>query len=212
MDKFLIVPTAKFISEVKPVVKAALSECERVLRLRKKVQINLLHTTDQFVIKKMGGTTGFTPNAGTINISINTKTKGWKKSLKSTAAHEYNHAARLQATNTDPYEYSLRETIAFEGLAQVFEEELTGELPSHAKAISKEKARKLWKKIKPLLGKKDYDIYYRVFLKEKDKEFPHWGGYTLSYLIIKKRKEELGFGWNKLMKLNSKKLVGKGLD
>lgn len=210
MSMYSIRPDINLLKRVEPIVKSALKKCEKALKPLNKIKFNITTTSDEFITKRMGGTSGFTHNKKTIEIKVNPSARGWPQSLKSTIAHEFNHALRFQLTGKGFENYTLRDTIALEGLGQCFEEEMFGKTPPWAKAISKDKAIRLWKKIMPKLRNKSFDFYSKLFF-GKGKEFPLWGGYTISYLIVKKRKEELDLSWKELMKLSSKKLIGNGL-
>jgi|SRR3989344_767327 len=210
MKSFQILPDKKFLAKVTPVIVNALKECEKIITPKKKVQIIVSPTSDAFVTKKMGGSSGITQSGTLINISINPSAKTWKAALYSTVAHEFNHAVREQHFNQyKNWNCALLDNIANEGLAQCFEEHITGITPLWAKAISKTLAKKLWKKIQNILKKKSYENYKKVFYGYNG--FPAWGGYTLAYLIVKQKVEETNYDWKKLAKMNSKNLIGNGL-
>ncbi|HLC59722.1 MAG TPA: DUF2268 domain-containing putative Zn-dependent protease [archaeon] len=204
--------TKEFIAKVKPLVKKYLEEAELFLMPKKPVKINLVYTSSPHVIKDMGGSTGFTWE-NNITLEINTETKGWKDRLRGTVMHEFNHAMRYQITGKSFDDYAFIDSFAMEGLAQCFEEHITGNINPWSKAISKTKARIMWRKIKPLLNEKNNgNLYQRIFLSRNDKTFPHWTGYTVSYLTLSKKLKELDLEWPEIMKIDSKSLVANGLE
>ncbi len=211
MSKFQICPDEKFLSEVKPVVKKTLERCEKILKPKEKYSVVISPTFDKFITNKMGGTSGFTfQDSKTISIVVNRSAKDWRDSLEKTVAHEFNHIIRFEMVKKKELKYSLLDRLAFDGLAECFEFEVTGQTCQCAKSLSEIVAKKLWRRIKPKLNLISLDLCNQIFYGSK--YFPHWGGYTLSFLIVKKKKEELGINWNKLMQMNSKKLIGNGLD
>jgi uncharacterized protein YjaZ len=208
--KLTIEPDVAFLKAVRPVLRKSVEECNRVLPLKKPIMINLAKSFEKFVIQKMDGGHGRTVDMGNIELFVSTEAKNWKQSVRSTIAHEFNHAARLQYTRKSWEGFKVIDTIASEGLAQCFAEQVTGYKAPYSHAISEKKARAVWRNIKPLLGKADHEIYKTIFLLDS-KKFPHWSGYTVSYMIVKKKVEELGLPWEKLMRMDSRSIVGKGL-
>ena len=212
MNKFKICPNEKFLSEVKPVVKKTLERCEKFLKPKRKYFVVISPTYDTFVKTEMGGSSGNTDDVGkNMFVSVNTENKEWKRSFIGSVSHEFNHIVRLQSAGKNFFKFSIAEMIALDGLAQCFEEDMSGYKAPYSNAITISEAKRLWKKIKSKLNNIDPYFYRKLFFGDY-KSFPHWGGYTLSYLIVKKRKEELGLSWPELMKIDAKKLIGDGLD
>lgn len=204
-----ILSNEKFLRLVNPIANKTLRKCEEILKPAKNYAVAIGPTLDSFVIKKMDGSTGYTEDKQRMAIALSTRPKNWRKGLESTLAHEFNHIIRLQYLNKNNfYNDKLIDSIASEGLAQVFEEEVTGKRPPYASAISKKVAKQLWAKIRTY---KEDDYFSRFFVNLSDKKYPHWCGYTIAYLIIKRRRKEIGFSWKKLMNMPSKKLVDAGL-
>ncbi|MBI4896250.1 MAG: hypothetical protein HY832_01760 [Candidatus Aenigmarchaeota archaeon] len=204
-----ILVSKKFIGHMNPIVRQTVQKCEKKLRPKIPYVIDVAPTNDKFVIKKMGGSTGWTPSNQKINLDVSTESRHWKKSLESSVAHEFNHVIRMQYLGLNSSnEFTMIDTVAFEGLAQVFEEEITEKQSPYSKAISEKEATKIWKSMKSY---KKSDYYWTFFPNSWQKKYPLWCGYTVAYLIVKKRKSELDLTWTELMRLNSKKLVGKGL-
>jgi uncharacterized protein YjaZ len=158
----------------------------------------------------MQGATGWSYGRGHAKIWVNISVNGWEMALARSVVHEFNHSVRAQRTKRMFKEHTLLDTIASEGLAQCFEETVCGRKPPYATAITLKQARQVWKSVKPELNRSDEKIYRSLFF--GDEEFPHWSGYTLSYLIVSKRIRESEMDWSTLMALESAKIVGSGLD
>lgn len=211
MKSYRIFPNEKFLRKVRPVLVKALDEAERILKPKKKINVYLSVTNDPFHIKHMDGAHGYATGGQDLVALVNTKAKKWKHGLRTMTLHEYNHAARHQAVGTEYSTSTVMDLIVLDGLAQVFEEEITGITPLYSKAVSLKIAKRVWEKIKHHLSEPADKFWEKAWI-GGTREYPHWGGYTMSYLILKERKQELGLTWPELMKLSSKKLVGRGLD
>jgi uncharacterized protein YjaZ len=159
----------------------------------------------------MHGSTGWTPDSQHVHIGINTETQGWQESLKSVVAHELNHTVRYHRTGTHRGQLTMRDTIAFDGLAQCFETEVCGKRPPYAAALSTRQAEKTWGLIEDNLDSLDEGLYRRIFFARDDKEVPTWAGYRISFMIVSRMKKRSGLGWTKLMGLGSKEVVGSGI-
>ena len=171
----------------------------------------LLTVTPDFrevVSKYMYGSTGWTPDSQHVHIGVNIGTEGWQRSLKSTTAHELNHTVRHHRMGTHRGELNIRDTIAFEGLAQCFETEVCGRLPPYARALSAKQVWRTWMLVKDNLDSLDEDFYHRIFFARNDKEVPTWAGYRFSYMIVSRMKKRSGLGWDALMGLRSEEIVG----
>ncbi|MDE1870381.1 MAG: hypothetical protein KGH71_05385 [Candidatus Micrarchaeota archaeon] len=204
-----ILADEKFLRLVNPIAQKTLKKCEAVLKPNESYAVSITPTSDPFIIKKMNGASGFTSNRQKMSIEISTKAKNWKKWLSNVLVHEFNHIVRMQRLNIRGYYGgTLSGSIAMEGLAMVFEEEITGNLPPYAHAVSKKKASLLWAKIRKY---KKADYYRRFFTNAGDPKYPLWCGYTIAYLIVKKRKKELGVPWKKLIGMPTEELVRSGL-
>jgi uncharacterized protein YjaZ len=106
----------------------------------------------------------------------------------------------------------MRDTIAFDGLAQCFETEVWGKRPPYAASLSTQQTRKTWRLIEDNLDSLDEDLYRRVFFARDDKEVPTWAGYRISFMIVSRMKKRSGLGWNELMGLSSEEIVGSGIS
>ena len=195
-----------------PLIKTSMFKAMRLLNTLNDVVINVSPTDDAFVKDRLEGVAGFTPNRYTISIRINSSSRLWKKAVGGTAVHEFSHAVRFQKTSSRKRR-TLLDSLVLEGVAQCFEEDVTGRARPWSKAITSEQARRIWMKIRGMLNKDSSDLRNRMFMKKDDKEFPLWSGYTIGYLIVKKRLAELGKAdWNRTTGKESKALVGRGLS
>lgn len=155
--------------------------------------------------------TGWTPDSRHVNIGVNIRAQGWQKSLKSTVAHELNHTVRHHRMGTHRGQLTMRDTIAFEGLALCFETEVCGKRPPYAAALSAQEARKTWRLVEDDLDSLDEDLYRRILFARNDKEVPTWAGYRISYMLVNRMKKRSGLGWDALMGLSSEEVVGAGV-
>lgn len=77
---------------------------------------------------------GYAPSAGVVFIDLepeNPQFVHWKNRLPSTVAHELNHAARWRTVGYGP---TFLETLVSEGLATVYEAQMTNQVPPYARA------------------------------------------------------------------------------
>ena len=201
--------------ELKPgisLARTALSKAAVKLQTRNDIVLIISTTSDKFVSESMQGVSGFTYNDHTISILVNTKSNEWKEAMEGTIAHEFSHVVRFQNENLAK-DRSIRALLAFEGLAQCFEEEITGKLKPWSTAINERQAKVVWRGIKGKLGSESRDLYSDLFIRKDGKIFPHWAGYTIGYLIVKKtlaRNPKKGWKW--AIAASSKELIGSGFS
>lgn len=192
-----------------PLVKEGLLKSSKLLSTKNDLIINVSSTKNKFVKNNMDGVTAFTMNEYTMFLSINKNANKWRRFLTGTVVHEFNHAIRFQRIGQS--DKTLLNNIVSEGLAECFEYQLTGSLRPWSTAITRDQAQAIWVKLRKRRDLESRDLYERLFLKQDDKEFPHWSGYTIGYLIIGKRLDEMGKGWDKVMDMKSKVLLGDGV-
>jgi len=201
----------RFVREVKPVVIEAIASAQRILPLESSVRLRVTPDTREAVSTYMQGSTGWTRDSQHVYVGVNTQTKGWRRSLKRTVAHELNHTVRDKRTAKRKGKMTMLDTIAFEGLAQCFEKEVSGELPPYAAALSVQQTRRIWSMIKHDLDSRDEALYRRIFFARDDRDVPTWAGYRLSYMIVSRRMKRLELGWDARMGLSSEEIVGRRL-
>ena len=201
-----------FVRQVRPVILEAVAAAQRVLPLESRVQITVALDIRESVLSYMHGSSGWVRDSEHVFIGVNTKAIGWRKSLKSTVAHELNHTIRHKRMGTRLGQLDMRDTIAFDGLAQCLEEEVCGERPPYAVPLSARQAKKVWDTIKDDLDSLDETFYRRIFFARNDREVPTWAGYRISHMIVSRMKRRTGLGWRELMGKSSREIVGRGLD
>lgn len=199
----------KSLQRAIPLIKQGLLMACKLLSTKNDIIINIQSTKDKFIKNRMGGVTGSTLNECALFLSINGDPALPGKSIIGRVVHEYSHAIRLQRIGRKGN--TIRDGLASEGLAQCFVEEVTGSIDPWSRAITCNQAQVIWTKLKRKLDVVDKNLYDRVFFKLKDKEFPHWSGYTIGYLLLRKRLSELGKDWNDVIGMRSVTLVGKGI-
>jgi uncharacterized protein YjaZ len=194
-----------------PLVKQSLLAPLRFLQSKNDILIIISATDDVFVKDKMEGVSGYTPNGYTILININPDSQSWRDFIGNTVAHEFNHVIRFQKRG-DKDGGTILAGLAFEGVAQCFAEDITGIIRPWSKALTEEDAKRIWENVKVNLDVRSKDLYNRIFIKKDDEEFPLWSGYTLSYLIVRKKVNGNGrnIDWEHLTGEDSKSLIENG--
>jgi uncharacterized protein YjaZ len=212
MSNFKVLVTyEKELEDAVSLVKEGMAKSEKLLISRNDIAVILSTNEDTFIRDRMDGVFGFTRNDFVISISINTGAHSWRDFVAQTIAHEYNHAVRFQRMSGRERS-GIGAGIAFEGLAQCFEEAATGKVRPWSTALNMDQAKEVWQKITDRLDDNSVDLYNRLFISPDDKEFALWSGYALGYLIIKERLKEGGnTDWERLVDMDSKSLIGKGL-
>ncbi|MEO7617656.1 MAG: DUF2268 domain-containing putative Zn-dependent protease [Candidatus Saccharibacteria bacterium] len=106
--------------------------------------------------------------------------KSLEKDYPALVAHELHHAVRFQEYPYRNDRFSLLESVVFEGLAEVFQEELYPDSPLHINpeiTDFDEWIRKM------LAEDKNYDYNAWFF---GSAEIPRWTGYSIGYYIVKR--------------------------
>ncbi|HEX5430088.1 MAG TPA: DUF2268 domain-containing putative Zn-dependent protease [Patescibacteria group bacterium] len=167
-----------------------------------KLNIYVFPTFSTFVKKNMGGTTGTTPWKNTMLVFIDPK-KNWKKYLAGTFIHEYNHAAAFQYHTWT----SLINKLVFEGLAEVFLEEIDPHAPLKiGPMLSLQRSKKIYSGIKSKSNSKSVKLYNEIFY--DNKKYPLWAGYSIGYWIVKTfREKNLTLSWKDILKLSHKTIL-----
>ncbi len=159
--------------------------------------------------KIMGYVTGYTPHSSVIHIYMSTM--GYSiDSLKSTVAHEFNHAVYFNHRNSRSQ--TIRDAIIFEGLAENFEEYLLGTQPPVSKTLNKKEAKKALIKMTPELDTRvswgEGSAYRNIFLGGGGYE--KWTGYSVGYFIIKSFREAYSnISWEDIMKIDTENIFTK---
>lgn len=124
---------------------------------------------------------GYAPSAGVVFIDLepeNPQFVHWKDRLPSIVAHELNHAARWR---TAGYGQTFLDALVSEGLATVYEAQMTDQVPPYARA--NRNFSELWREAYPLLDRTDYGHATWFF---GEGHLPRWTGYSLGYEMVHK--------------------------
>lgn len=198
---------AEGLEEALPYIKTGLIKSSGLLAATNDIIIDVAHTRSEFIRDEMDGVSGETSDGHLMHLVVNTASEMWKSAVEGTVAHEYAHVVRFQTAGTGKGD--LAESIVTEGLAQCFEETATGVLRSWSQAITVSQAKEILTKIKNRLDERSWDFHNRLFFSTDDKEFPHWSGYTISYLLVKKRLPDPdNIDWNEMVKSPPEILLG----
>jgi uncharacterized protein YjaZ len=183
------------------IVKDTLIRCYKEIPITDK-KIVIYPSEDEFVRKKMDGVTGNAIYKDIITLYIS-PVPGWKKAFAETLAHEYSH---LAVKDNHRWE-TLLDSLIFEGVAEVFREEIIGGKPARwSIALDEKESRILFNKIKDKLSMKKNDIYKDLFFGSK--EYKMWSGYSLGYQIMRSfRKNHSDMEWKEIISLKPKRLL-----
>ncbi len=130
------------------------------------------------------GIGGFTDENGKlIYLSLDPSHEITYENLYSQFLHEFHHAARFQKHG---FNKNLGDALVSEGLATLFEEEITNNKPIYAELLGKE--NNSTKTIKSELSLQEYDHSKWFF--GTDKNIPKWFGYYYGYELCKKYSKE----------------------
>lgn len=123
------------------------------------------------------GIVGHTYSGHVVHIFIDSGHKIKHSDILKTIVHELHHAARWQSVG---FGSTLGEVIVSEGLACLFEEEISGDIPIYANVKINEDTIA---RIKKEINIKKYDRGKWFF--GSDKTVPRWFGYTYGYNLCK---------------------------
>jgi len=155
----------------------------------------LLPTVDKFVVSRMNGVVGYSPDKDVIFIYISPNFN--EKALIETIAHEYNHSQYIYTTKI----HSVLDGLIAEGFAEHFRREVVGgEIAEWCKALNKEESFKVLKQLisNNVLNETDYKVYSDIFTNPKS-NYPHWAGYSIGYYLIETLKSHEKIEWNEIL-------------
>lgn len=138
------------------------------------------------------GMVGYTYSGSIIHISLDSGFRLKESDIIKTILHELHHAARWQRVG---YGETLGEQIISEGMACLFEEEMTGDTPIYAKVKI---TKKDIESVKGELSKTEFNK--RKWFFGTDNNTPRWFGYTYGYQLCKT--------YAKNNRLNASSMVG----
>jgi uncharacterized protein YjaZ len=140
-----------------------------------------------YVIKKMGGVSGFTAGGKSILLSIDPTVSNWSNMLAHALAHEYHHATWTVMNFKKQGLSDLLSDLVFEGRADSYANIIYPTIGAPwDTAISAKKQMDLWTKIKPSLKDTTGMMYYKVMFGDWQDyaDYPMWGGYSLGFSIV----------------------------
>lgn len=188
---------------VSKIIKGALLKCYNEISVLNK-KIAIYSSKDTFIKNKMGGVGADTLQENQITLYIN-PTKGWKKELVNSIAHEYSHLAVLDVRKWS----TVLDSLIIEGIAENFREEVMGgKRAPWTKALTKKESKDLLKKLRSKLKLKAEKLHHYLFFGSK--EYKMWSGYTLGYFIVKEFRNKYPYmQWRDLVKLKSLEVLSK---
>lgn len=152
--------------------------------------------------KKLSGITGYSPWYNTILTFIN-PAENWRKAIKELIGHEFTHAI-IENCHQNP---TLLDRLIYDGLAEIFQEEVIRERPAlWANLFSVKECKDYLQKLKKLLKSRDKKLFAIVFFGIGGK-YPHWLGYAIGYKIVKAfRKKHPELSWKEIFDMRARKI------
>ncbi len=178
---------------IKKACNNAINLCSKFIE--QKINIVIFPIFDSFVIEEMRGCVGFCTSPKNIIIAMNFN-KNSEVALKETLAHELAHAISPFYNGGD---FSLSEGFILDGLAEHFREQIIGgEIAPWSRAITKEKAKAIFPKLRGNFKTKELSIWESIFFGSE--EYTRWSGYSIGYYLfedyLKKQKK---IDWKKII-------------
>lgn len=145
------------------------------------------------------GIVGHTYSENIIDVSVDSQHDLKHSDIVVNLAHELHHATRWREIG---YGHTLGEVIVSEGLACLFEEEISGKIPVYSTVkISRDTIAQMI----PLLNKSDFDRSAWFFGSSAD--IPRWFGYTQGYNMCKKYATDHGVKASQLVGIEAGKIL-----
>jgi uncharacterized protein YjaZ len=185
--------------ELKKSIQSAIKCCKPILF--KKLTIFVFPTVNEFIVKKMGGVSGFTPWKNVIVLNVYPG-KQWKREVRNTVVHEASHAMMLNIQKPS----TVMDDLVFEGIAEHVREELvSGGKTPWITAISKKEAKDIFNEIKDKIGYQNRKLSKDLFFGTG--KYPLWAGYTIGYHLVEEYLKKTKKNWLEIMRQSSKKIV-----
>lgn len=146
------------------------------------------------------GVVGHTYSGHVVQISLDPKHDLQKIDLIKTIVHELHHAVRWQKVS---FNKTLGELIVSEGLACLFEEELTGQAPIYVQGDVSDSNIEV---VKSELNNSKYDQSKWFF--GSTAEIPRWFGYTYGYSLCKAYAKQHDLTAAKMVDLKAETVLG----
>jgi hypothetical protein len=130
---------------------------------------------------------GFAHSAWLVTIGIDPTCDGREKrslaaQLRAVLAHELHHAMRSRGLG---YGSTLGEALISEGLSECYEEEVGCPTSNYALAVRGPALLTLARMARDQLWSEKYDHPKWFFGSRTDTSYPHWGGYSLGYVLVR---------------------------
>ena len=190
---------------IKNTIDEAFTKMADLLPIR---QVDVVVKNEPFNVVPEVGIGGYTPDAYTIYLSIDTDFKNFEHNLKAeipkTIAHEYHHCLRW---NGPGYGTTLAEAIVSEGLADHFQIELLGGSPQPwCTALSPSEVKLL----QPLAEKEYWVSPYdhaSWFFGSNELNIPKWAAYSLGFAFTQKFLEKTQQKASELYETSAKEII-----
>jgi uncharacterized protein YjaZ len=189
------------------VVERAVGESSAILAPSFPIQARLLDDSRVDGARTMGGAFGIARTSRRMDVYLDASAPTWKESLRRSVIHECSHLIRAQHIRKAFSRYTLRDVIAIEGLAQCFEFEIMGTPGPYSIAVSRREAMRTFRLLEPYLDEVNGSLHRRAFFSKDDKEFKHWSGYAVSFMLVKRSLSKLSLSWEDKIRLDSQKLI-----
>lgn len=182
--------------QLKPIFEEALNICFGTL-YPKDISLYIFPTSNEFIVKYMGGISGFAPYKDNIFIFINQKAFENIEKIKEVVLHEFNHTCFYEKNKWDV----LLDSFIAEGLADVYTTEILKiKIPVWSGKFSLKEIKNYWNKLENNLQKDD--LHSKVFFGVNG-EFPNWLGYSIGFQIVSFfRQKYPNLSWKEIMKHN----------
>ena len=192
------------IHKITLIIAQTLQKCHQKISLPHAIRLHCFPSHNWFTNTKMFGVSGYTSDQKNIFLFISSQ-KSWRQQLKNTVAHEYTH---LFAYRHHDWK-TLLDSLIFEGIAENFRESAVGGKPSPwVEALSTQRSKAIFKKVKHRLQSVDERQYQRLFL-GVDRRYPLWAGYAIGYQIIKSFVAHNPMSWPKIVKMKPNDILEK---
>ena len=171
--------------DVVSIVESILEECNKFLpTVHTKVYIFPYDPTDRTFKYKLRGVGGMAAVSGEIFLFINPTHGDWEQRIKYVVAHEYHHRI-WHDRNISKNRRTILEGLILEGRADSFANIVYPDInaPHKYNAMSINREKEIWEKIKQNLDSTDGDYYHKILFGDYE-EFPLWAGYQIGYNIV----------------------------
>jgi len=185
-------PEKDELEEAKKQARKGVESAKDVLPKEEEVKIGFGWTENRFHKEKKNGVSGMAFSPTYFEIDFNSGVEGWEKSIVSSAVHEFAHTyfyerKDMNARDDMPmWMYILSEALTQNTAAKIVPEVSPPWRTKHSKEVISE----YWSRIKEKELDRPQDNPDPLFIDKSDGGYPHWLGYSMSYLIGKQLIEE----------------------